>query len=411
MEIRPREHRVVVDRAGVGCVAQRLEQRAGATQEGSLTMTLRGSGQGRATGSADRSSARSPRAPLASFAVAEQGSFLFGGTVITGPNGDTMHADHGYAQFQVPPDARELPLVMWHGGFQSAKTWESTPDGREGYQTIFVRRGFAVYLVDQPRRARGGGSAVGITIPDAIPNDSFVFTTFRWGTWTPPEPPSFFPGVQIARDPVSIDQYLRQAVTNTGPAELDVTPVPVAPDAGAALFERVGPSVLLTHSAGGYVGWLVALQSTNVRAVVAYEPARFVFPEGEAPAAASIPGGGGAVFSPGIEVPRAAFATLTRIPIQVVYGDNIPTEPSDDPAQERWRARLAYSREFVEAVKRHGGDAQLVHLPEAGLVGNTHFPFSDLNNIKVADLLSEWLHDKGLDRRRHAPRPAIRGGR
>jgi predicted amidohydrolase len=52
---------------------------------------------------------------------------------------------------------------------------------------------------------------------------------------------------------------------------------------------------------------------------------------------------------------------------------------------------------WVEAVNRHGGDAQLVHLPEIGVTGNTHFPFSDLNNVEIADLVGTFLQDKNLD--------------
>jgi hypothetical protein len=63
----------------------------------------------------------------------KMGSFFFAGTVITDSRGDTFHGDHGYAQFFIPRCAREFTLVMWHGIGQSAKTWESTPDGREGY--------------------------------------------------------------------------------------------------------------------------------------------------------------------------------------------------------------------------------------------------------------------------------------
>ena len=39
----------------------------------------------------------------------------------------------------------------------------------------------------------------------------------------------------------------------------------------------------------------------------------------------------------------------------------------------------------------------MVHLPEIGIKGNTHFPFSDLNNLEIADLLSKWFHEKNLD--------------
>ena len=96
-----------------------------------------------------------------------QGSFAFGGTVVTGADGNTFRGDHGYAQFQVPANARSYPLVMWHGGGQFSKTWETTPDGRDGFQNIFLRRGFATCIIDQPRRGRAGRSTAGATIPDA----------------------------------------------------------------------------------------------------------------------------------------------------------------------------------------------------------------------------------------------------
>jgi hypothetical protein len=43
------------------------------------------------------------------------------------------------------------------------------------------------------------------------------------------------------------------------------------------------------------------------------------------------------------------------------------------------------------------GDVTLVHLPEIGIRGNTHFLFSDLNNVQIADLMSEFLKKKRLD--------------
>ena len=68
------------------------------------------------------------------------------------PQGQTFHGDHAYVFYQIPVGARGYPLVFLHGAGQSKKTWESTPDGREGFQNIFLRRDFAVYLLDQPRR-------------------------------------------------------------------------------------------------------------------------------------------------------------------------------------------------------------------------------------------------------------------
>jgi hypothetical protein len=108
------------------------------------------------------------------ISIAQQGSFAVGGTVITSPGvfdpaapapppeqpsstaGQTLHGDHAYVFYQAPARAKRLPLVMWHGIGQFSKTWETTPDGREGYQTIFLRRGFGVYVVDQPRAWASG---------------------------------------------------------------------------------------------------------------------------------------------------------------------------------------------------------------------------------------------------------------
>ncbi len=88
--------------------------------------------------------------------IAEQGNFAVGGTVLRDSLGRTYHGDHAYVFYQKPVDARWYPLVFAHGVGQFSKTWETTPDGREGFQNIFLRRGFPVYLVDQPRRGNAG---------------------------------------------------------------------------------------------------------------------------------------------------------------------------------------------------------------------------------------------------------------
>ena len=43
------------------------------------------------------------------------------------------------------------------------------------------------------------------------------------------------------------------------------------------------------------------------------------------------------------------------------------------------------------------GDATFVSLPERGIHGNTHFAFSDLNNHQIADQITTFLAEKGLD--------------
>lgn len=91
------------------------------------------------------------------------------------------------------------------------------------------------------------------------------------------------------------------------------------------------------------------------------------------------------------------FEALTRVPIIVYYGDNIPTEPTDIAGQDNWRTRVAMAQLWVDAIDRHGGDATFVSLTEQGIDGNTHFAFSDLNNHVIADLISAFLAEKNLD--------------
>ncbi len=64
---------------------------------------------------------------------------------------------------------------------------------------------------------------------------------------------------------------------------------------------------------------------------------------------------------------------------------------------EQWHIRMKMAQQFVDTVNKHGGKAELVHLPKVGIKGNTHFLFSDLNNAQVADHIAHWLQEKGLD--------------
>ena len=164
----------------------------------------------------------------------------------------------------------------------------------------------------------------------------------------------------------------------------------------SALFDRIGDGILFTHSQGGGPGWLTAIKNPRVKSIVSFEPGSgFVFPEGEVPP----PIRNAFDTVAGEPIPMEEFSTLTKIPIVIYYGDNIPSEPTNRPAQDSWRARLQMARLWRDAVNRHGGDVTVVHLPERGIRGNTHFPFSDLNNVQVADEVSRFLSEKGLDGR------------
>lgn len=322
--------------------------------------------------------------------IKEQGAFAAGGTVIKSEGtfdnlkpwnvpqgGQTRHGDHASVFFQLPANTKKLSMVFLHGYGQTRRSWQTTADGREGFADIFLRKGYGVYLVDQP----GRGEAGQVTKPGQItatPDDQTWFTQFRIGLY-----PNFNEGVQFPKDSSSLDQFYRMMVPNTGPVD-----EAAIINAMSAVFDRSGDGILFTHSAGGSPGWKTAMKNDKVKAVVAIEPGGFTFPEGEAPEGNR--GGRG--------VPLAEFMKLTKIPIVVYFGDYIPTEETTASSLNFWRNVLSTARAWAKVVNAHGGDATIVHLPELGIKGNTHFIMSDLNNKKIAAQLSEWLQKKGLDK-------------
>lgn len=325
--------------------------------------------------------------------IEDQGSFMAGGTVMTAPgtydggepkdfSGQTLHGDHAYVFYQKPVRAHKYGMVFLHGYGQSSKTWETTPDGRDGFQNIFLERGYATYLVDQPRRGKAGRSTIPANL-SAQPDDQLWFNTFRIGEW-----PKYDENAQVPRDQASLEQFFRQMTPDTGAFDEKAVA-----DAMAAVFEKSGDGVLVTHSAGGGPGWRTAMQSDKVRGIIALEPGTFPFPEGETPETET-------TSSPfpasGETVPMADFLKLTKLPIVVYFGDNIPSAPTKNWGQDNWRVRLHLAKQWERVMQKYGGDVSVVVLPEIGVRGNTHFLMADLNNVQVADVMERWMKEKGL---------------
>ncbi len=330
--------------------------------------------------------------------LSSQGSFAVGGSVLHRPGaydnsrfpgwgkaveaGQSYHADHAVVDYQLPLRTRKLPLVFLHGYGQSARCWRTTPDGREGFDNLFLRRRYGVYLVDLPGRGRAGRTTAE-TCVRPLADEQFWFDIFRIGEW-----PEFNPGVQFPADGASLDQFFRQMTPDIGSHDMEKEL-----SALDSLFKRIGGGILATHSAGGFPGWMAAIRNPEVRGIVSLEPGTYVFPEGEVPE--DMPSLTGTMKGVGISLED--FRKLTRIPIVLYFGDYIPEEPSGKLGGENWRVRLQMGRKFVEALNRHGGRAALVELPKIGIRGNTHFMMADKNNSVIAGLIADWLHRNGLD--------------
>ena len=326
--------------------------------------------------------------------IAKQGSFSVGGNKLLRPGtfdnhkfvgwatqaeeGQSYRGDHAYVEYQIPLHAKHLPLIFVHGYGGSGACWQTTPDGRDGFQTLMLRRGYDTYVMDLPGRGRASRTTATVTAKP-VADEMFWFDVWRMGQW-----PRWNNGVQFPKDSASLSQFFRLMVPNLSDGKGDVSAI-------NNVVEKVGDNILVTHSAGGVLGWFAGL-NPHVRAIVAYEPGAFVFPEGEVPAKIDGLTGG----TEGIALPKAQFEQLTKKPMVLYFGDYIPETVTNNLGDENWRVRLQMARLFVEAVNRHGGNATLVELPKEGIRGNTHFLMLDLNNDVLASHLEKWLEKNGL---------------
>ncbi len=327
--------------------------------------------------------------------IERQGHFSVGGSVIQHEGvydnskfvgwatqveeGQKASVNHAFVDYQIPVNPHRTPLVYVHGYGGSGVCWEMTPDGRDGFSTLMLRHRWSSYVMDLPGRGRAGRTSATSAVKP-LADEMFWFDIWRMGIY-----PKWNEGVQFPKDSASVSQFFREMTPDLSDHRQDVPAI-------KALADKVGRCVLVTHSAGGLPGWMAAIQNKNVKAVAAYEPGGFVFPEGEVPPKIDGLTGGCA----GIPVSTSDFSRLTQIPVVLYFGDYIPEKPSKNLGDENWRVRLQMARKFVETINRHGGNATLVELPKMGIYGNTHFLMQDLNNKRLAELLNDWLVENKL---------------
>lgn len=311
-----------------------------------------------------------PKAPP--LIIEKQGSFFVGGrdvhseTLSTRPNFPpvgTITVDQMYVRYQIPVDAKGHPITLIHGCCLTGKTWETTPDGRMGWDEYFVRKGHATYVIDQAARGRSAGDPslidsvrLGKALPDKLPEvfsagHEAAWTIFRFG----PEYPKLFSGMQFPLEAEA--EFWKQMVPDWSVSL--PTPNPTVP-ALSELAIRLNGTVLVSHSQSGIYPFQAAVLSTRgIAGIVSIEP-------GACPAASD------------------DMQPYKKMPILVLFGDYVDLSP-------RWAPRLKACREFVQAANKAGGKVELVVLPDIGFHGNSHMLMQDRNSLQVADWLLSWM--------------------
>jgi pimeloyl-ACP methyl ester carboxylesterase len=275
------------------------------------------------------------------------------------PNG-AYQVEQMYVQYFLPEKRRgKYPLLLWHGGGLTGVTYETTPDGRDGWLNMFIRAGFDVYISDAVERGRSGFAP-----PDVWEGKpQFVtkanpFWRHRIGEEWDADPAKMkqLPGNQFPVE--AYDNFTRQMVPRwTGTDDAIIA-------AYTALVDKVGPCIVLCHSQGCGFAFRVAQARPHLfKALIAIEPAV------------------------GGDADRAA--SLKNVPVLVVYGDFIAQH-------ERWAKMKQAGLDYVAALRAAGGSVDVVNLPDAGIRGNSHMLMMDKNNGEIAALIGHWLSAHGF---------------
>jgi hypothetical protein len=364
------------------------------------------------------------------------GSFFLPGTqhaidAATARGGDTRQAgvpglsmiNQMYVQFMKPQaqnGKEHYPIAMVHGCCLSVKSWQTTPDGRMGWDEYFVREGFDTYLIDQVARARSGFDATaynkvrtGALTPDKqqpilIPTDQYAWRTFRWGVTpctaspcsetTAPHPDIRFPMNTVGVGPGSNLQFYNQIIPDLNGTLTDQsvcigTGSSCVPTDPAAFYNTPAQMALLAKELGGAI-LMGHSESSPFPTMAAFRPDAGCYPFTTA-AACKIKGI--------IQIETGCFGnltgpeitTLSHIPILIVSGDYTSVQPSASCQTE------------IQQITGAGGDIKYARLPSltpgslypgspGPIFGNDHMMMLDNNNLEIADILIGWATSRGL---------------
>jgi len=281
----------------------------------------------------------------------------------------TLVVDQMYVHYRIPANlTSRIPIVLVHGAGLTGASYETTPDGREGWATYFARKGHSVYVADTPGRGRAGFNATAVNqakiesdtklLPPSIlmVTAELAWSLFRFG----PRYGTAYPGTQYPTEAVPA---LGAQGVPLAEVMLEGGAMQTAPRALAALLDKIGPAVVVVHSmAGTFADALVELRPGLVRAVVNIEGSQSIVPS------------------------DAQISAYKGVPVLELFGDYLDSPVST--GRPRYEARKA----VVQRINRNdGGRARLVTLPDVGIKGNSHMMMQDKNNLQVADFILNWI--------------------
>jgi len=347
------------------------------------------------------------------LAIAKQGYFFVGGKYETAGDKKVMHGQI-YVEYQVPRKRTQpWPLVIVPGAAQTATNFEGTADGREGWREFFLRRGYTVFIVEQPGRARSSYEPA-IDGTQAYPQVRNVEQRFtapeKFNLWPQARAHTQWPGTGLAGDAV-FDQFFASQVPFVNKPDVIQA---LNRDALAALVDKIGPIILMTHSQSGAYGWEAVDQRPQlVKALIQVEPSAPPVHDMELVGAPDWFHDGAATRSWGLtaipitysppaaaaselafeqqakadgpdlakcwlqKAPARALPNLQKLPIAIVTGEASFHAP--------------YEHCVVKFLEQAGVHPTWLNLAALGIHGNGHMMMLEKNSDQIADVIERWL--------------------
>ena len=355
-----------------------------------------------------------PPAAAEPLVLAKNGSFYVGGKM-TEIDGRAAMVGHMYVEYMIPAKrTRATPLILVHGGLRTGTNFTAgTLDDKEGWAQVFVRQGYAVYIVDQVGRGRSAllEKAYGpARMADAKGVLSRYVQSSTFKLWPQAKLHTQWPGGTEMTDPAVLALTASQAVeiaSFTRQQELNR-------DALVALVDKIGPSIILGHSQAGAFLWPVAdARPDKVKAILAVEPngppvnsvdftgAPDWFKYGpmalsygvadvpltyDPPVASAAelkfvqqdkPDAEGLVRCYTQAAPARQLPNLKKMPILVVMGEASYHAP--------------YDHCTVKYLEQAGAKPTFMRLADIGLKGNSHVLMLEKNSREIAVAIGKWL--------------------
>jgi pimeloyl-ACP methyl ester carboxylesterase len=351
--------------------------------------------------------------------LSDHGWFFVGGQYVERENG-TFQTGGMYVEHFAPETVRRpYPVVMIHGGAQTGTNFTATPDGRRGWVHDFLRAGYAVYVVDQPERGRSGH----------MHGSDGSFPLLRYDTqrveqrftapaasklWPQAAHHTQWPGDGVKGDPVFDQFFASQVEMLTDRTAIET----LTRDAGAALLDRIGPAILLTHSQSGPFGWLIAdARPELVKGILSIEPNGPPFYEVDL---------NGAPDWFAYDHTPARVWGITRAPLTfgppAASPEELSPAPDETPSEDGFvqgylqggpartlprlqgipiliaTAEASYHATYDHCTSRFltqaGVEHDFLRLADRGIHGNGHMVMLEQNNHEIADLLIGWLAER-----------------